>query len=245
MSPILITPCGEDVPVASINRRRVQHHPCLFPPRRPRRPLVFPDSLHTFSVVNLSCSYYGHSTVLYYCSRRLNLRKSYTYFSTRVRVFVLYFSSIIDILEFVFIGRVIWNLFLTGGLFVTLSTKLSPMAMRSMVAKPRFFKPAMIYSSSHSMEQTYRVGISQVCLYSPTREPFQKYPRLLRPWQLCQIGYPWQYRQPSLFKSKLWKANFLLRMACHKAFPKIFEGQVKCMRVLAAFFGKKKGMFAS
>lgn len=45
--------------------------------------------------------------------------------------------------------------------------------------------------------------------------------------QLCQIGYPWQYKQPSLFKSKLWVANFVLRtLILSKLLPKVFGQQV-------------------
>lgn len=45
--------------------------------------------------------------------------------------------------------------------------------------------------------------------------------------QLCQIGYPWQYKQPYFFKPKLWTANFLLRtFFLNKILPKIFGQQV-------------------
>lgn len=45
--------------------------------------------------------------------------------------------------------------------------------------------------------------------------------------QMCQIGYPWQYRQPAFVRSKLWTANFLLRtMFLNKIFPKLFGQQV-------------------
>eukprot|EP00903_Cladosiphon_okamuranus_P016889 g15571.t1 len=48
--------------------------------------------------------------------------------------------------------------------------------------------------------------------------------------RLCQIGYPWQYRQPYFFKPKLWTANFLLRtFFLNKIFPKIFGQQVFMM----------------
>ncbi|CBN74662.1 Monooxygenase, FAD-binding [Ectocarpus siliculosus] len=48
--------------------------------------------------------------------------------------------------------------------------------------------------------------------------------------RLCQIGYPWQYKQPYFFKPKLWTANFLLRtFFLNKILPKIFGQQVFMM----------------
>lgn len=48
--------------------------------------------------------------------------------------------------------------------------------------------------------------------------------------QLCQIGYPWQYRQPYFFKPKLWTANFLFRtFFLNKILPKIFGKQVRAL----------------
>ncbi|CAN0295375.1 unnamed protein product [Ascophyllum nodosum] len=44
--------------------------------------------------------------------------------------------------------------------------------------------------------------------------------------RLCQIGFPWQYRQPVFLGPKLWTANFLLRtMFLNKFFPKVFGEQ--------------------
>ncbi|CAM9651225.1 unnamed protein product [Laminaria digitata] len=48
--------------------------------------------------------------------------------------------------------------------------------------------------------------------------------------RLCQIGYPWQYKQPATIQSRLWTANFLLRsFFLNKFFPKIFGEQVFMM----------------
>lgn len=48
--------------------------------------------------------------------------------------------------------------------------------------------------------------------------------------RLCQIGYPWQYRQPATMQSRLWTANFFLRtFFLNKVFPKIFGEQVFMM----------------
>lgn len=54
--------------------------------------------------------------------------------------------------------------------------------------------------------------------------------------QLCQIGYPWQYKQPAFVQSKLWVANFLLRtMFLNKLFPKFYGQQVS--QPMACFVG--------
>ncbi|CAM9879159.1 unnamed protein product, partial [Hapterophycus canaliculatus] len=45
--------------------------------------------------------------------------------------------------------------------------------------------------------------------------------------RLCQLGYPWQYKQPVFLKPKLWTANFLLRtLFLNRLLPKFFGPQV-------------------
>ncbi|CAM9233705.1 unnamed protein product [Discosporangium mesarthrocarpum] len=43
--------------------------------------------------------------------------------------------------------------------------------------------------------------------------------------RLCQIGYPWQYKQPAPVGTRLWAANFALRLLLNKLFPSVFHRQ--------------------